>query len=123
MGRKSILTPELHQRIVAYISSGSFAWVAAQACGVSTTTFTRWMNSGKKDPDSPYRALWADVETARCKARVVAENAVFRDKPEVWLRLGPGRERPGEPGWTESHEVTGAEGGPLEVHVIYHREG
>ena len=30
-----------------------------------------------------------------------------------WLRFGPGRQRPGEPGWTESRELLGQDGGPV----------
>lgn len=32
-----------------------------------------------------------------------------RTNPLAWLRYGPGRERAGEPGWTESREVTAPE--------------
>ena len=30
-----------------------------------------------------------------------------------WLRYGPGRERPGEPGWTDSAQLSGPECGPV----------
>ena len=40
---------------------------------------------------------------------------VRRDNPLAWLRYGPGRERPGEPGWTESREILGQDGGPVKI--------
>jgi hypothetical protein len=38
---------------------------------------------------------------------------VKRTQPLAWLKSGPGRDRPGEPGWTERHEVVGRPEEPL----------
>ena len=54
-----------------------------------------------------------DVREARAQARVAAETEVRRDNPLAWLRYGPGRDRAGEPGWTERHEIAGADGAPV----------
>lgn len=101
VGRKTKLTPQLQEEIVAYIASGSYDYVAAQAAGISRSTYYRWYESGSR-PGSRYGTFRRAVEEARARARVIAENAVFKTKPEVWLRYGPGRERPGAPGWTHA---------------------
>lgn len=101
VGRKTKLTPELQDEIVAYIANGSYDYVAAQAAGISRSTYYRWYESGSR-PGSRYSTFRRAVDEARARARVVAENAVFKTKPEVWLRYGPGRERPGAPGWTQA---------------------
>ena len=104
-GRKSKLTPDVEQQIVAYIRSGAFDWVAAQAAGIGRTTFYRWMQAGANG-EGPYDSFYAAVREARAVARVAAEMEVRNNNPLAWLRYGPGRARPGEPGWTESHELT-----------------
>jgi len=101
--------------LIGYIRQGAYPYVAAKAIGVPSSTWFRWMDWGKKGGKERaiYRELWEKVEQAHAQARVLAEAEVRKDNPFAWLRYGPGRERPGEPGWTESHEITGAEGKDL----------
>ena len=65
----------------------------------------------------PFRQFRQDVRAATAEARATAEAEVRRIDPFRWLRYGPGRERPGEPGWTESTQVnaqvSGPDGGPV----------
>ena len=120
MGRRTKLTPEVHNLITQYIRDGAFDYVAAQAAGIGYRTFRRWMKSGESRSDSPYRQFWQDIEEARAQARVAAENKVFADAPFNWLRYGPGRERPGKPGWTDSRQIeySGPGGEPLKQNTI-----
>lgn len=101
-GRKTLLTPETQAKIVSYVRAGAYDWVAAQAAGISTATFYRWME-GKTPEHAEFRDA---VLEARAQARIAAEIQVRKEKPEVWLMRGPGRERPGEPGWGERVEVS-----------------
>jgi len=117
-GRKTILTAEIQKKILGYIRQGAYDWVAAQACGIGSRTFYRWMSAGEKNANSPYRQFWQEVSQARAEARVLAEADVRKTQPFNWLRCGPGRERPGEPGWTEGHEITGPEGKELVVNIV-----
>ena len=104
-GRKSKLTEQVQQQIVSYMRAGAFDWVAAQAAGIGKTTFYRWMQSGEAGR-RPYANFYEAVCEARAQARVAAETEVRRDNPLAWLRYGPGRARPDEPGWTESREIS-----------------
>jgi hypothetical protein len=105
MARPTLLTPERHKSIVAAIRAGSFDWIAAEANGISRETFRIWVRKGQRDKRKPYLAFATDVRVARAQARLSAEIEVRRDQPFNWLRFGPGREREGEEGWTESSEV------------------
>ena len=105
MGRPTLLTPERHRAIVAAIRAGSYDWIAAEANGIDRDTFRSWMRRGDKEPVEPYLTFVTDVRTARAQARLSAEIEVRRDQPFNWLRFGPGRERDGEAGWTETSEV------------------
>ena len=113
-GRPTKLTSEVHQTIVEYIRAGVFSHVAASAAGISKTTFHRWMRRGEREPGI-YRDFMENVQQAQAQARAGAEIEVRRGNPLAWLGRGPGRERPGEEGWTdgrsrpESRPVTAAE--------------
>lgn len=115
-GRKTLLTDEIQEKIVAYIRAGAFDWVAARAAGIAQSTFYLWMKG-----DTPRRAQFRDaVEEARAQARLAAEVEVRKRNPEFWLSRGPGRERPGQPGWGEktTHEIVGHDGGPIKSETI-----
>ena len=119
MARPTKLTPEVHHTIVEYIRAGAYDYIAAQAAGLDPSTFRRWLERGAGGR-SPYREFAADVAQARAQARVAAEVEVRRDQPLAWLRYGPGRERPGAAGWTQSvqHQHSGPEGGAIPVEWI-----
>jgi hypothetical protein len=118
VGRRTKLTPEAQASIVKLIRDGAYDYQAAMANCIDASTFYRWMRAGEK-ADSVYHQFCREVRQARAAARTAAEVEVKKDNPLAWLRYGPGRERPGQPGWTESSkvEVTGDEARPL--HITY----
>ena len=69
-----------------------------------------------------YRELRDKISEAAAAARSDAEIRVFRDTPFQWLRYGPGRERPGEPGWTEPSQTVLVETGPETIQILDERE-
>lgn len=125
MGRRSLLTPDIQATIVVAIESGSFDYVAAAAAGISERAFRFWVEWGaehekavEEGRDAPQRAdsarygdFFAAVRAARASARQKAEARVYEEDPFKWLRYGPGRDRPGAPGWTDGD----ASGGVTEV--------
>lgn len=98
------------EKILEALRRGVYEWVAAQQAGIHPDTLSAWK---KKDPELRRR-----VEQAKAEARAKAEAWVYEKDPFRWLRFGPGRERPGVPGWTDRVEVTGPGGGPLEVRIV-----
>jgi hypothetical protein len=78
--------------------------VAAEAAGIGRRTYYRWMKRGEQG-EEPFADLRAQVHRARALARIGAEQRVRDEHPLSWLRLGPGRERKGQPGWTEAVEA------------------
>jgi hypothetical protein len=91
---------------VKAIRNGAYDHIAAQAAGVHRDTFRNWMERGESDKleDMEYAEFAQLVMQARADARQIAEGRVWKEKPDTWLLKGPGRERPGEPGW--SNETT-----------------
>jgi hypothetical protein len=95
------LTPVLQQAITAYIRAGGFDHVAAEAAGVPRWVFDKWLDAGqRKEGRKVYRRFVAAVRQAGAQARLGAEIAVLKAKPLDWLKCGPGKERPGNPGWS-----------------------
>jgi hypothetical protein len=120
-GRRTKLNADVQQKILSYIRAGAYEWIAAEAAGVGKSTFYRWLQEGEAADSGSYHDFWQEVRKAHAQARVAAEAEVRRENPLAWLRYGPGRQRPGEPGWTESHEIAGPDAGPLEIRAIDYR--
>lgn len=110
-GRPTLLTPDRHRDIVELIRAGAFDWVAAEACGIARETFFRWVRRGERaivadvaegEPEWIYRSFAEDVRMASAFARVTAEIEVKAADVKWWLSRGPGKTKPGRPGWTET---------------------
>lgn len=114
MGRKTLLTTELIDKIAGYIAAGAFDHVAAAAAGVSSSTFYNWLRDGEaEDADALKVEFLQKVSEAKATARRDAEARVFTEKPLEWLRYGPGKTRHGADGWTQETVLnvnTGADG-------------
>ncbi len=100
MARKTRLTTEIIEAIADGVRRGAFPYIAAQAAGIPKSTFYGWMARGENGR-KPFSELRDKVRTAEAEARSDAEARVYREKPLEWLRLGPGRTQPDEPGWTD----------------------
>ena len=111
MGRRTKLTPDVERIILEHIEGGAFDYIAAQAAGIERRTFTVWLRRGERSAEEPFRSFSYRVREARARARAVAESKVYANQPFNWLRYGPGRERPGKPGWTDSKQVDVTTGG------------
>lgn len=100
MSSRIKLTTELEQQILASIRAGGYAHVAAAAWGVPEQLWQKWQRWGTgKEARQPYRELLHKVEQAQGQARLKAEMAAMEADPRGWLKHGPGKERPGNPGW------------------------
>jgi len=103
-GRRTKLTEETQQSIIKAIKDGSFDYVAAEAAGITYQTFRNWVERGEKAKRGLYCEFYLAVMQARAQARKTAESRVWLEDPFKWLRFGPGREKPGRPGWTDGSE-------------------
>ncbi len=97
-GRRPLLNEQTTAKVVEAIKGGAFDWVAAEAAGIGRRTFYDWLARGEGGHRG-YIEFLVRVRQARAEARICAESLVRQRDPLSWLRLGPGRERDGEPGW------------------------
>lgn len=108
-GRPSKYSDKTANTMLKYIEAGAYDYQAAEAVGIDQATFFRWMSRGANG-EQPFMDFRAKVVQAKATARVKAEITVRATKPLSWLRYGPGRERPGRPGWTEAAHIESQEG-------------
>lgn len=104
-------TPGLQETVVQYIRAGGFEWVAAEAAGLPRPLFEQWLRRGRESRRQPYRGFCEAIRQARAQARLKAEIETRSAFPRDWLRHGPGRERPGRPGWSSPAKASAASGG------------
>lgn len=136
IGRKSKLTPQLIDQLCRHLKTGTFDYAAAQAVGISKRTFYRWLEQGRQEEDalatreesgeeipdsdlSLFWHFWHKVSQSTAIARIDAEKRVFTEDPFKWLRYGPGRERPGQPGWTDESTVNVKNDQPTEYVLVW----
>ena len=74
MGAPRSLTPELMQKILAYVRAGNTPFAAARACGVAKSTWYGWLKDGRsgKDPDCEGLAEKLETALAASQAGLVA---------------------------------------------------
>ena len=91
MPRPTKLNAKRADQICDYLAQGHTREVAAQACGIVSTTLYRWMKRGERQPDGPYgefcRALKrADLEAELACLRQIKEAAQNGDwRAAAWM--------------------------------------
>jgi hypothetical protein len=112
------LHPSVKARMLQFLRLGAYDYVAAEALGIVIETFTAWMDAGRecrdKGIDNVYSRFFLEVVQAKAEGRLLAEIQVRNESPQAWLKNGPGRTKPGRPGWTETIAYEGSEGGPIQ---------
>jgi len=71
------LTSELQKKICDLIASGSFNNRAAEACGISETTFYDWFSRGEKSTKGVYANFYNAVKQAEAESEAVAAGRIF----------------------------------------------
>lgn len=87
--------------LLDYLQAGAYPHIAAEAAGISQATLEAWLHAGHRArAKKVFRDFTARYEAACAMARLVAEIAVHDTDPKYWLKFGPGKDRPGRPGWS-----------------------
>ncbi|MFZ5850347.1 MAG: hypothetical protein ACOYY2_02995 [Actinomycetota bacterium] len=132
-GRPSLLTPEIHERIVQAIAAGNFGETAARAAGIATATYYQWMAKGRdertrrengerpKASQSKYVDFAEAVESAKAQAETRAVTLITKAALDgTWQAAAWYLERtqPQKYGRFTRTEVTGADGGAVRVEQV-----
>jgi len=123
MARPSKLTPEVRDAVCRFLRAGNPFRVACEAAGVAAKTGMEWRARGEdRDPDRPGDEAFADFAdaTRRAEAEALARCAAVVQKAVIdgsfqaasWFLE---RRAPAEWGKVDRHQVTGPDGGPIEI--------
>jgi hypothetical protein len=96
-GRATKLTKAVARRICTRIRQGAFPHVAALAEGIGGEKF--------KDYLAKYPAFRHDCERAHGEVRAQVERHLVENEPKAWALKGPGRDKPGQPGWANTTRI------------------
>ncbi len=130
-GRPTTLTPETSEIIVQAVRLGAPLEMAAKYAGVGERSLFRWVEDGKasEDDENIYRQLWHQIEQAtaenclRSLQRLQQAAEGEKDGLGEWIRKPEwkvdmellARKYPKDFGLKRQVELTGADGGPVEV--------
>lgn len=129
MSRRSKLTPEIQTAIVEALSAGNYLETAAQYAGIHPATLFRWLDRGRealdsddfdKHPDKIYGEFCEAVEKTRAQAEVRAVALIRKAAMDgTWQAAAWFLERSHPHKWGRQNkvEVTGKNGGAVEVDV------
>jgi hypothetical protein len=123
-GRRTLLTKKIQDKIVSALSAGNYKEHAARYAGISERTLYGWLKRGeqfeeKGEPasDEKYFLFMQAVENAIASS-IVEDVAIIRKagnkhwQARAWMLE---RRAPKEWGRQERVEMTGKDGGPIEI--------
>lgn len=133
MGRRPILNTEIQTRIVEALSGGNYLDTAAHYAGIAPSTLYNWLDRGRRElsrqqndhepreDEQIYVDFLESVEKARSRAEVQSVALIRKAAMEgTWQAAAWFLERsyPRKWGRMDRHEVTGAEGGAIQLQAV-----
>jgi len=129
-GRRTLLTPEVQEKICEHLRLGNFFEIACEAAGVSASTGYDWRRRGEgRAKNRPCNELYAAFVNAVNEAERKAEQQQaarfymagkddWRAAAEFLARRYPGR-------WSETRrqEISGPGGKELVVNIVRRKDG
>lgn len=120
MGRNTKFTPELADKIIEALRLGVPQSTAITYGGISDTTYYRWLQEGAEDDATPQLRDFRDaVKAARAEAEVRSVAVIQNASRKTWQAAAWFLERSFPQHWarTDRHELTGRDGGAIELNV------
>lgn len=115
------LTPELTDAIVQYVAEGVPLRFAAQAVGIDVGTYYKWLHRGEREHGGMYHEFATRVEQALGSAVAANVATVKKAAEKQWQAAAWWLERvyPEQFGRRDAVALTGADGKPLQVEVLW----
>lgn len=117
----SKFTPETREVILEAVRQGNYYTTACALAGVHINTLYRWLKWGSEEERPGYKEFYEDIMTAEAEAEVSLVT-VIRTAAEIDYRAGLEllrRRFPERWGARDKAELTGANGGPIELVVTF----
>lgn len=115
-GRPTKLTPETQETILNAIRAGNYIETAAALAGISKETFYKWLRRGARAKTGKHRDFVDAVEKAQAEAEALDLQIIRQASKKHWQAAAWRLERRSPERWGRQRlEITGADGGPLEM--------
>ncbi len=117
VGRKPKLTPEVQTAICQAIRAGNYNGVAANYAGIGESTFYLWLTQGEQAQSGKYVEFLEAVKKAESDAETRNVALIETAASQSWQAAAWWLERKHNNRWgrKEKQEVTGADGGPIQI--------
>jgi len=121
MARKSKLTKELIKNAEQFIAAGNFDKVVIEYLGISHESWYGWLRDGERDKlegKSNMKVEFFDrIKKAQSGAEMRAVSGILQAGRNNWTAYAWFLERKYGVRWgkKETHQLTGADGGPIEI--------
>ncbi len=116
-GRPTKLTPEIANQIVMAITTGNYIETAAAFAGIHKDTLYDWLKKGARAKSGPYQEFSDAVEKALAESEVRDVTLIANAAKDNWTAAAWRLERKHPERWgrRDRTEVTGKDGGPIEI--------
>lgn len=117
VGRKSKLTKKLISEAERLISAGNYANVTCQYLGIHVSTWCRWLQDAEAGATGLKQEFYEAIKRAEATAEIRNVAIIQRAGQESWQASAWYLERKFHDRWgkKQSHEVTGKDGGAIEI--------
>ena len=115
MARPTKLTPEVQDLIVDGINAGLTFRLTCARAGVNPGTFYRWLEKGEAAQTGVYREFCDAVERAKADSALRLVSQITLQAPTDWRAAAFMLERRFPEDYGKRTEITGKDGGPVEV--------
>ncbi len=118
-GRPTKLVPERVERLLEAIRVGNYINTAVVYAGITEATFYRWLEIGEANKEGKYREFLESVKKAEADAEARQVALISKAANETWQAAAwlLERKHPARWGQRNKTEVTGKEGGPIQVDI------
>lgn len=119
IGRPSKLTPAVKQRLLDAIRAGNYYDAASVYAGIHPSTFYNWMEKGRNAKSGEFYEFFESVQRAEAEAEARVVALWQQEIPGNWQAARDFLARRFSDRWSPKEkvqtEVTGKDGGPVEV--------
>lgn len=115
-GRPTDCTPEVTAAVCEQLREGLSISSACAAAGIDRSTYHRWIARGDEGP--PFSDFRAETTRARHDGNRVLERTIRSAALDDWRAAAWMLERKAPEDWSKRTEISGPDGGPVQVHDV-----
>lgn len=118
-GRPFKLNKDIQRKLVEAIGEGNYYDAACQLAGIDYSTFRKWILRGQEEEKGAFRDFYVAIKKAEAEAENKIIKLWIKQIPEDWRAAATFLERRYPDRWArrDRHEITGRDGGTIDINV------